>query len=127
MSMKILSVTAACCSLVLTSAMTTPTAKPSLSTLPSFQKPSIQRPPQFAPAAAAALLPALPVAAVGDASDLDGLVPVLTGGIGLFTLVIGYYGLQAAAEVGSQAEERCAMPGAGRHHHSAQATMLPCG
>ena len=53
-------------------------------------------------------LPALAVetARVAEASDLDSLNGVLTGAIGLFLLVIGYFGVQAVTIAADQTEER---------------------
>lgn len=68
-------------------------------------------------------MPAL--ADVGEASDLDSLAPVLTGGVAIFLAVIGYFAFQFAATVAEQAPERAERmgfnkkgPGRGRRNEA---------
>ena len=73
--------------------------------LPAFKTPIAQHATKAA-AAAAPLLTSLPALAVGEASDLDGLNGVLTAGVGICLLVIGYFAFEFTKEVGSQVEVR---------------------
>ena len=56
--------------------------------------------------ATAPLFASLPAFAYEDAADLDGLNGILTVAVGFFVVFIGGFAFSAAAEVGSQVEER---------------------
>ena len=93
--------------LVQTNALVLPSIKSHLRNLPAMPNTNtIKSVPGFATASVMPLITALPAVADDGGSGLDAIAPLLYGGIGIFLLIIGYFAVEAAKEVGSQAGER---------------------